>query len=315
MSTIYFAKFNINEKIYEVYDGKVNLDELLTKVFLGMQTDVELGEIRRKKNVNFKFITLNKDPDKLTVNGRLVAYAPGVHVSYDEEKDDVVETQDNKKATYVTFYFDVRRETIGFVPKNDFGRKMFIERFKKLIEELVPDVGEVEIVPEKDRQILDEKLKLINHVDEISINLIPPNNDKKLFESLFGMNSDDLTDTGGSKYTFNIKGTTKKGLNLGSTFIKNLVNGVIVGYGNLVARGKNTSGEPVNVNSEDEALYTKGIADINKDSIPEISEKSRSGIVNLAVMKATAKDDLIQRQQELKLELLREIENERTKAE
>ncbi|MBJ7963039.1 MULTISPECIES: hypothetical protein [Bacillus] len=315
MSTIYFAKFNINEKIYEVYDEKENLDELLTKVFLGMKTDVELGEVRRKKNVNFKFITLNKDPDKFTVNGRLVAYAPGVHVSYDEEKDDVVETKDNKKAAYVTFYFDVRRETIGFVPKNDFGRKMFIDRFKKLIEELVPDVGEVEIVLEKDRQILDEKLRLINHVDEISINLIPPNNDKKLFEALFGINSDDLTDTGGSKYTFNIKGTTKKGLNLGSTFIKNLVNGVIVGYGNLIARGKNTSGEPVNVNSEDEALFTKGITDINKDNIPEISEKSERGIVNLAVMKATAKDDLIQRQQELKLELLREIENERTKAE
>ncbi len=315
MSTIYFAKFNINEKIYEVYDGKENLDELLTKVFLGMKTDVELSEIRRKKDVNFKFITLDKDAEKFTVNGRLVAYAPGVHVSYDEEKDDVVETKDSKKATYVTFYFDVRREAIGFVPKNDFGRKMFIERFKMLIENLVPEVGEVELVLEKDSQILDEKLQLINHVDEISIDLIPPNNDKELFESLFGINSDDLADTGGSKYSFKIKGTTKKGLNLASTFVKNLVNGVIVGYGTLFARGKNTSGDPIQVNSEEQALYTKGIIDINKDNIPEISEKSKTGIVRLATMKATAKGDLIQRQQELKIELFREMEDERAKNE
>ncbi|MCB4844102.1 hypothetical protein LHW04_03370 [Bacillus tropicus] len=315
MSTIYFAKFNINEKIYEVYDGKENLDELLTKVFLGMETDVELSEVRRKKNVNFKFITLNKDADKFTVSGRLVAYAPGVHVSYDEEKDDVVETQDNKKATYVTFYFDVRKETIGFVPKNDFGRKMFIERFKMLIEKLVPEVGEVEIILEKDSQILDEKLQLINHVDEISIDLIPPNNDKKLFESLFGINSDDLTETGGSTYSFKIKGTAKKGLNLASKFVENLVKGVIVGYGKLLARGQNRSGDPIQVNSEEQALYTKGIADINKDNIPEISEKSRAGIVRLATMKAMAKDDLIQRQQELKIELIREMEDEQAKNE
>lgn len=278
-----------------------------------METDVELKETVKKKTTHFKFITLYKDPDTLIVNGRLVAYAPGVHVSYDEETDDVMETQDNKKATYITFCFDVKNETIGFVPKLDFGRKQFIDRFRQLIEKLVPEVGEIEIILESDKQLLNEKLRKVNLVEQLTVDLIPPNNDKKLFESLFGLNSDDLAETGGRKFTFNIRGTAEKGLDVTSAFIKNLINGVIVGYGKLTARGKNTSGEPAFVNSEEQALYTKGIADINKDSIPEIEEKTRAGYVSLVSMKLTAREDLLKKQRELKSELLRKIEDEETK--
>jgi hypothetical protein len=313
VSTVFFAKFNINEKIYEVYDGKVSLDDLLKKVFLGMETDIELEETVNKKTTNYKFITLDKDPDSFIVNGRLVAYAPGVHVSYDEETDNVIETHDNKKATYVTFSFDIRRETIGFVPKNDFGRKQFIDRFAQLIENLIPEVGEIELILEKDKQLLNEKISTINHVEEIRIHLIPPNNDKKLFESLFGLNSDDLAETGGNRFTFNIRGTAEKGINVASSFIKNLINGVVVGYGKLSARGRNTSGEAVTVSSEDKALYTRGIPEFNKDSIPAIAEKTRAGYMTLASMKATAKDDLLTKQRELKYELIRKIENEESK--
>ncbi|GAB6254511.1 hypothetical protein [Peribacillus sp. N1] len=310
MSTVNFAKFNINEKIYEVYEGKLSLDDLLEKVFLGLKTEIEMKEIKKKKTTNYKFITLNKDIDNFIVNGRLVAYAPGVHVSYDEETDDVIETEDNKKATYVTFSFDVRRETVGFVPKNDFGRKQFVDRFKDLVEALVPEIGEVEIILETDKQKLNEKLNKLKHVDEITIDLIPPNNDKKLFEALYGINSDKLSETGGNKFTFSIKGTTKKGLDIASTYIKNLVNGVIIGYGKLKASGKNSSEEPISVNSQEQALYTRGIADVNKDSIPEIAEKTRAGIISLASMKAIAKEKLIEEQKNLKLELLRKIEDE-----
>ncbi|UQZ76836.1 hypothetical protein C2I17_21085 [Niallia circulans] len=310
MSTVYFAKFNINEKIYDVYDGKIKLEELLKKIYLEMDTELELQDIYRKKESNYKFIQLDKDPDKFVVNGRLVAYAPGVHVSYDEETDNIIETKDNKKATYVTFSFDVMKETVGFVPKVDFGRKQFIERFASLIEHQIPEIGEIEVILESDKEILNDKLKKIHHVDEVVINLIPPNNDKKLFESLFGINSEELKDTGGNRFTFFIKGSTKQGIDLASKYMKKLVNGVIIGYGNLVAKGKNTTGEPVNVNSEEHALYTRGISDHNKDSIPEISEKTRAGVISLAAMKATAKEDLIQRREELKTELLRTIDDE-----
>lgn len=308
---VYFAKFNINEKIYEVYKKEGMLNELLNTVFREMNTDIELVEVKKNKTTNYKFIQLDKNSDEFIVNGRLVAYAPGTHVSYDSEKDDVIETKDNKKASYVTFSFDTRKEIIGFVPKQSFGRKQFIERFTELIEKTVPEVGEVEIILENDKQLINEKLNVLSHINEIVVDLIPPNNDKDLFKTLYGINPEELDETGGNKFTFIIKGSVSKGINKSSKYIKKLINGVIMGYGRIVAKGRNTSGEPDHINSEEQALYTKGIENINKDNIPMIEEKTRAGYVTLSVMKTIAKEELLNQKESLKKELLRKVGHEK----
>ncbi|MCA1215906.1 hypothetical protein LC728_16190 [Bacillus amyloliquefaciens] len=311
MPTVYFAKFNINEKIYSVYKEKENLTELLNSIYLGINTEVELQEDVKKKVINYKFITLDKKEG--VINGRLVAYAPGTHVSYDDESDDVIETKDNKKATYITFCFDIHKEIIGFVPKNDFGRNQFLDRFKNLVEKMVPEVGEVEIYLESDKQALEEKLKAFKLVQEITIELIPPNNDKELFEVLFNTKPEELSETGGNKFTFQIKGSAKKGINLAANYLKRLAQGVAIGYGKLVANGKNTSDEKITVKSDRDALYTKGIAEHNKDSIPQIEEKTRAGVIQLQALKIQAYDEnksLIERMK-LKDKLMKEmIQNE-----
>lgn len=304
MSTVSFAKFNINEKIYEVYDGKESLGKLLNILYQSMTTEVEMSEEDRKKVVNFKFITLDKNPDTMVINGRLVAYAPGTHISYDSEKDDVVETADNKKATYVTFSFDIQKEIIGFVTKVDFGWKQFLRRFKTLIEASAPELGEVELILESDNQILKEKLGKFKHVQEVTINLVPPNNDKKLFEKLFDLDPDKLNKTGGTKFLLNIKGSAKHGIDLTSSYLRNIINGISIGYGNLTAIGKNTSDEVLRVKSEKDAVYTKPIADINKDSIPEVAEKTRAGIIGLAAIKAEIKEEY---DEDLKDTLIKEL--------
>lgn len=311
MPTVYFAKFNINEKIYSVYKKQEQLTVLLNKIFLGLNTKVELRDSQIKKEVNYKFITLDKKEG--VINGRLVAYAPGTHVSYDEERDDVVETEDNKKATYITFCFDINKEIIGFVPKNDFGRNQFIERFKNLVEKMVPEIGEVEIYMENDKKALDEKLKSLNFVKDISVELIPPNNDKELFEILFNTKPEELSDTRGTKFIFKIRGTAKEGINIASNYIKRITLGVSIGYGKLIAIGKNRSKEDITIKSDKHALYTRGIAEHNKDSIPQIEEKTRAGAAELQMLKVQAYDenrDAIERMK-LKEKLMKEwIENE-----
>ncbi|MFV9833443.1 hypothetical protein ABOZ80_15735 [Bacillus stercoris] len=307
MATVYFAKFNINEKIYEVYKEKENITQLLNKIYSKITTDVELQENVKKKITNYKFITLDKKEG--VINGRLVAYAPGTHVSYDDEKDDVIETQDNKKATYITFSFDIHKEIIGFVPKNDFGRNQFIDRFKNLVQKMVPEVGEVEIFLESDKQALDEKLKVFKLVQDITIELIPPNNDKDLFRVLFNTKPEELSETGGNKFIIHIKGSAKKGINLASSYIKRFTQGVAIGYGKLKANGKNTSDENITVKSDRDALYTKGISEHNKDSIPQIEEKTRAGAIQLQAFKVQAYDEnkaLIE-QMNLKDKLMKEM--------
>jgi hypothetical protein len=284
LSTVYFAKFNINEKIYDVYDKKESLTKLLNMVYKGLNTEVELAEVSNKKDLNFKFISLHPQ-DSLIVNGRVVAYAPGTHISYDPDTDDVIETKDNKKATYVTFTFDIKNEIIGFVPKVDFGHNQFLRRFKALVENCVPEIGEVELFLESDLQALNEKIIKFKHVQEVSLNLIPPNNDKKLFEELFDIKPEKLNETGGNKFFLSLKGTAKQGLNLASDYMKNLIKGVSLGYGNMRITGKNTSEEDYSVKSDKDALYTRPISNNNKDNILEVEEKTKAGVKHLRELK------------------------------
>ena len=304
MPQVLFAKFNINEKIYEVYNEEESLGKLLNILYQSMTTEIEMSEEERKKAINFKFITLDPNPDTMVINGRLVAYAPGTHISYDSEKDDVVETADNKKATYVTFSFDIQKEIIGFVTKVDFGWKQFLRRFKSLIEAAAPEIGEVELFLESDNQILKEKLSKFKHVQEVTVNLVPPNNEKKLFEKLFDLDPEKLNKTGGTKFLLNIKGSAKQGIDLTSNYLKNIINGISIGYGNLTAIGKNMSNEDLRVKSDRDAAFTKPIADINKDSIPEIAEKTQIGIISIAAIKTQIEEDI---EEGLKDTLIKEL--------
>ena len=305
MPIVYFAKFNINEKIYDVYDNKISLSNLQDTIYQSLSTEIELSEEVKNKITNFKFITLDKNPETMIINGRLVAYAPGTHISYDPEKDNVVETADNKKATYITFSFDIKKEIIGFVTKFDFGRNQFLERFKLLTEASASNVGEVELFLESDKQKLKDKLRNFQHVQEVAINLVPPNNDRRLFKKLFDLDSEKLNDTGGTKFYLSIKGTAKKGIDLASSYMRNMVNGITIGYGNLIAIGENRMGEELRVKSDKDALFTKNISESNKDSIPEIAEKTKAGTNTLMALKNKVKDDY--EAEDLKEDLMKEL--------
>src|SRR5665648_1128190 len=104
MSTMYFAKLNFNSEIYKVYEDGSILTEFLNKVFLNLTDKVAHIDDKGKKT---KFITLLKDENGTWISGRIVLIAPGTNVSYDEVKDDIVETHDKNGANYVTFYFDL----------------------------------------------------------------------------------------------------------------------------------------------------------------------------------------------------------------
>jgi hypothetical protein len=278
---VYFAKFNINEQIYNVYAEKGLMNKLLLKIYEGLNTRVQLKD----SDGTYKFITLDKNPDTLVVNGRVVLYAPGTHVSYDPEKDDITEREDDKMATYITFSFDIKREIIGFVPKRNFGRNQFINKFKDLVEACT-DIGDVEIILEKDIGLLQEKLEAFEHVKEVNVSLIPPNDDEELFNRLFSTTSEEIKGTHATKFRINLTGTVRRGINIFSGYIQKLVTAVGLGYGDILVVGKNRTGEELTVKSDDAAPFTKPIFDNDKDSIPAIAEKTRAGATQLLAEKA-----------------------------
>lgn len=279
MSTVYFAKFNFNEEIFNLYK-EGNIDELFDKVYRNINADTELVDVQNKKTYNYKFISLDKRPEDYIINGRIVAYAPGTHVSFNKETDEIVEVEDDKKASYVTFSFDIRSEIIGFVAKIDFGKNQFLQRFKNLIDATC-DVGEVQLYLATDNRQLTEQMKKFKVLKKMSIELIPPNDERKDFEDLFDLDPEKIEETGARKFAFLLEGIKDIGLKLDSDYVKNFIRATVLGYGIVKAEGINTSNDEFRVNSNKDALFTLPIPSFNKDSIPAIEIKTEAAKAQL----------------------------------
>lgn len=282
MANVYFAKFNINDEIYEVYADNSLREKILHKIYQGLNTKFSIQD----NEGTYKFITLDKNADNYLINGRIVHYGPGTHVTYDPDKDDVTESLDDKKASYVTFSFDVKNEIIGFVPKRDFGFKQFIKRFKSLVEKSA-EVGEIQIFLETDTELLTERLKNLERVSEITVRLIPPNDDREDFRALFGTDAEDIEDSGATRFFIRLFTSSKRTIKVSSKYVQKLIRAIGLGYGYMFVSGYNKSGEKVTLKSEEDTPYTRPIHPNSKDSIPGIMEKTRAGITELKALKVT----------------------------
>jgi hypothetical protein len=161
----------------------------------------------------------------------------------------------------------------------------FINKFKNLVESST-NIGEVEIFLETDIRVLNEKLSPLKHVKEVSVTLIPPNDDKEDFEALFSTNSDEIKETNATKFDLSLFGTARRSINVASIYVQKWVKAIGQGYGKMSVIGRNNNGEEVTVRSEEEAPYRRPISENSKDSIPEVVEKTRAGIEHLNALKA-----------------------------
>jgi hypothetical protein len=277
VSTMYFAKLNFNSEIYDVYENGALLTDFLNKVFTGLTEKVTFDDDKGRR---FKFITLIKDEKGSWISGRLVLIAPGTVISYDPEKDDVIESYNKNGASYVTFYFDISKESIAFVPKRTFGHVMFIEMFKKLIELCVIDAN-VEIFLEKNIHMLREKIYKFKSVQTIEIDIVPPNGDKEDFEALFGTKADEIKETKATKFKINLAAPIKIGIDVKAKYIDRLIKAVSKGFGEMVVKGKNQANADQTLKSDKDAPYTMPIADMNKDNLVEFPIYARAGISEL----------------------------------
>ena len=276
MSTMYFAKLNFNSDIYKIYEDESLRRLLLDKVYSELSESVAHIENEEK----FKFITLIKNPDEFWISGRLILVAPGVNTSYDAETDDLIEEPIDNKAASVSFFFDVNKEQIAFVPKRDFGHNMFIREFKFLLEMCIKDM-EVEIHLEKNINLLKEKMSKLSFAQKITVDIVPPNGDKAEYDALFSTGADEIKDTLATKFLIVLGATAKVGINLSSKYINKLTAAVSKGYGKMEVIGKDTAGNPAKVTSDVDALYTKAIRDQDKDNLVELPLIAKAAIAEI----------------------------------
>lgn len=265
MAVMYFAKININRDIYEVYGEQRDYQKELYRIYEAINEEVSVDvEGPESFGAMYTFASVNKDPDKLYITGRLIRVEPGANTTFDRTKHDVIDTFDENKASYITFFVDISTEIIGFVAKRDFGFRMFLSAFSRLLSRAANTEYEVYLI--SDKREFKSKVSGFRTIQSMTITAVPPNNDKELFDDLFGISRADAKAIGLGKLKESLHPRDKDGLHVTDQLWQK-VDYSITGGGTTSVRGISIdSDEPVTISSDEDAPYKKAIQDDDKDN-------------------------------------------------
>lgn len=296
VAQVYFAKFNINSEIYEIYKEPKLLNEILgdiagsltnsKSIVLEKQTDLPSDATESgAQDERIKFVDLEYNRGKNYIFGRIARIGAKESEKYVPSLDTVQTTIEDNHACTATFYFDLSSEIIAFITRQEIGYKQFLQYFKNLVELCMPDI-EVELFLEHNMAELMEKIKRFEVVSKVTTTLIPPNsNNDEDMDSLFGICAPDMKTAGITKIVQVATGSIKrlkKGIDIGSDWFSRIMKfGVARGYGYVDVEGKDSSGLKYTVSSNEDALFKKPISDQGKHAFDELQSVARSGISEL----------------------------------
>lgn len=293
MANLYFAKMNVNNKIYEVYANKGLLPRLQQDIFLGISPSVEIYD---DNGGRYKFFDLDKPDDtSLTITGNLGYIKAGVHSSYDPESDDAINITDKNKLEYITFYFDVQHEILAYMTLPVLNRKKVLSMFSDLIlkgtKSYEKDGIDVEFIPESNLNELNNELRKFQHLSKVEVKLVPPNGDKEDFKELSSIDVTKLQDANATEINQVFGNRTKKGLNKESILIQDIIKSVGLGFASAHFYGKNSNNEKIETNTAKNSQFIKVISPGSTKSQSTIKEKGKAGITKILQNKAEIREN------------------------
>lgn len=273
---MYFAKMNINEDIFEVYEGKKKLNDLQRKIFAGLNVK---SVIYDEKGGRIKFFDLDIAPEGLKITGNLGYIKQGIHSTYDPEKDTAIDTTDKNKLDYISFYLDVDNELLAYMTLPTLGRTKVLEYFSRLIKQ-GSDVG-VEFIQESNVSDIKREIQRYQKLSKLVVKLVPPNGDKDDFAQLASLTTDRIEGSNATKIQQTFQTQRKEGLNKDSDLVQNYITGAGLGYAELKFSGKDQNGDPLELDTNRHTPYTKDVPRDQTKNHQKISDSGRAGIVSI----------------------------------
>lgn len=273
MPYIYLSKVNLNSKIYEVYDKKIHLSDVLDEIFirLGDEKKYEKEIVRtydtnegKKKSIvkeKYCFNSLVKDYDNRVIEGNIVRMYPHYLEKFHEDTKKITNTKVEESSS-IYFYFDVDKEYIGFCTRTKFGYNQFNEAFKNLLEMHMNEYG-FEVFLKKDKEKFTKELEGFERVNKVVATLIPPNaNDDEIEElksdsEVVSYKEANITK---AKVEYSVSKLSEDGLNMQAQLLKQAVKQVSLGYGDMNVHGIKGGKEHV-VRSNCEGVLTSYISE------------------------------------------------------
>lgn len=270
MPLLYLAKVNLNSNIFDVYDKTISINDVVDLIYDKLTDGVDylthnnekyidsLGNSEnfiRKSRYNFQELTKHENQ---IITGKLVRTFNKPSEKYDVASNKMI-TSFVEESISIYFYYDVANEMITFCERQSFGYNQFMKAFTNMLNKSVK-VYEFEIFLQKDKDLLDEKMRSLKSVQRVKATLIPPNSTEEdlqeLRTSLIYMQQ--CEEANAIKVNVDY---VSENMKMESKVMKDIVTAVSRGYGDVTATGVNDGGRKQTISSSADAAYTANIQD------------------------------------------------------
>lgn len=290
VSLMYLAKVNLNSKIFEVYENRLDISTVLDEVYNKLDANKiytetknieysdSLGNKKKYKKVSkYEFNDLKKELDGKIITGKIVRSFQKPSESLNKQTGELTDIFINECVS-IYFYFDVKKELITFSVRQSFGYVQFTNAFNNLLNKIVESYG-FEVFLQKDENLLAEKIKAFKRVSKINATLIPPNaNEEDLdeFRNSLGYIKE-CQESNASKFKLElIDSEQESGLNMEAKIMRDTIKAVGRGYGDMTAYGINHSGREEVMRSNQDAALT---CVVNENIKEDEYNKESSGFI------------------------------------
>lgn len=196
--TLYYGKVNLNSShIFEVYDEKLNITDVLKKLYSSIQDNIKHTRIDMVDDIEtyratYIFDDIEKDIDTMSIYGKVIKKSNLYANQRDEQNRPIKVAVPNEEC--IQFYFDVMKEAMVFYTTQRFGYNDFIYAMQMLLSESINKMyGSDEEYYNFDVSLkrsnlsmdtLKEELKEIKNIESLRIDIIPPNPDDEILEEI-----------------------------------------------------------------------------------------------------------------------------------
>lgn len=287
MPLMYLAKVNLNSRIFEVYENRLNINTVLDEVYQKLSTEKIYTESKKVeyndslgnkksyiKESNYQFNDLHKIVENKVITGKVVRSFKRPSEELDEKTGKIKDVFLDELVS-IYFYFDVKTELITFSTRQSFGYNQFTNAFNGLLNMSVSSYG-FEVFLQKDENLLSEKIKGFKRISRLMATLIPPNaNEDELeeFKNSLGYIAE-CKESNARKIKLEfIDADQEPGLNMEAKIMRDTIKAVGRGYGDMTAYGINYNDKEHVMKSNQDAALTCVI----KENISEDEFNYESG--------------------------------------
>lgn len=282
MPLLYLAKVNLNSNIFQVYNKSLDIEKVKNIIYDKFSMGNDYSDISKEKYVDslgnifpyskksvYSFQEIEKLNDGI-ITGKLVRAFNRPSEELDDNTKKMVPSSVTEKVS-IFFYFSVYDEMIAFSERQSFGYNQFMSAFASLLNKCT-EPYKFELFLQKDKDLLEEKLKSLKCVKKVKATLIPPNsNEEDLNELRLELQyMRQCQDANATKLDLVY---SSEDMNMDSIVMKEIKMAVSRGYGEFNATGINDTGGEQTVRSNTDAAYTINIREnIDKEDFKEESK-------------------------------------------